>query len=95
MPSLADPKAVEQLFFMQQCRSSVLQQDVAHYERLAEGHPEKNYALLLAAARRYLERERMDKNRREIEGSHGNRDNAHAQRDRSAVPAKLNDAKVK
>ena len=67
VPTLKGPIAVEQLFLRQLRKSVVLQQDVAHHERLASGSQEKTYTFLVDAAKRYLERERMEKSHKELE----------------------------
>ena len=65
--SVKDVNAIEQLFLRQVRKSAVLQQDVSYYERLPPGHLDRIYGFLVAAARRYLERERLGRNRREVE----------------------------
>ena len=67
MPGVGDSSSIEQLSLRQLRQPTVLQPDVSHYERQAAGHPDKTYAILVAAAKRYLEGEHMGKSRRELE----------------------------
>ena len=64
----AQPEAslLEVLFYDQLSKSTVLREEIAHYDRARKGSEERTYAFLLEAARRYLERQRLARNRQAV-----------------------------
>ena len=60
------PKTMEVLFLQQLRNSSVLKEEVAHYDRSRPGEAARSYDFLLDAVKRYLERKRHAENRKAV-----------------------------
>ena len=54
---------VETLFYRQLKMSTILREDVAHYERAEKGTSHRSYEFLLGQLRKYIERKRHEQNR--------------------------------
>jgi len=58
------PESILEPLFLEQIRvAPALKEEVAHYDRSRKGTPDRSYAYLLEAARRYIERQRLHRNR--------------------------------
>ena len=54
---------IHQWFYEQVKKSTVLKEEVAHYDRVDSGHPHKTYKWLMGAVRKYVMVRRRDHNR--------------------------------
>ena len=58
------PESILEPLFLEQIRvAPALKEEVAHYDHSRKGTPNRSYAYLLEAARRYIERQRLHRNR--------------------------------
>ena len=58
-----EPEIVENLFYQQIKGHAALREDIAHYDRSPEEHPDHTYDFLRLCVARYLDRKRQDANR--------------------------------
>ena len=56
----------EELFLEQMRKSQVLREEVAHYDRVEKGDPDKTYDFLVKSIRKFLERKRHRQNRQDM-----------------------------
>ena len=63
---------LEPLFLEQVRAAPALREEVAHYDRSRKGTPDRTYAYLLESVRRYLERQRLQRNRAAVAKQLGN-----------------------
>ena len=56
----------EELFLEQLRQSQVLREEVAHYDRVEKGDPDKTYDFLVESIRKFLERKRHRQNRQDM-----------------------------
>jgi len=63
---------LEPLFLEQVRAAPALREEVAHYDRSRKGMPDRTYAYLLESVRRYLERQRLQRNRAAVAKQLGN-----------------------
>ena len=81
--AVIEEKARNALLLEQLQKSQVLKQEIAHYDRLPEGDPEKSHKFLMDRFRRYIAPRRLQWKRNATSGANGSRGLEHP-----AAPAK-------
>ena len=66
MKKVPDETVLESLFRVQIENDSGLREQMAYYDRLGDGHEDKNYQWLLRTVRQYLEKRRRSQTRKEL-----------------------------